>query len=95
MPNNPKRVAVGGESAGGNMATVVSMIVRAKWTQMSVHQQLVNPVTQLAKYDMPSQLQFADAKRLSPPLLKWFYEKYLKMPRMPTIRMPRRCWQRT
>jgi acetyl esterase/lipase len=40
-----KRVAVGGESAGGNLATVVCLMAKERNGVMPVHQLLINPVT--------------------------------------------------
>lgn len=42
---NPTRVAVCGESAGGNLAAVVSMMARDKKATLPIHQLLIYPVT--------------------------------------------------
>jgi acetyl esterase len=72
---DPTRVAVGGESAGGNLATVVSMMARDKKAQMPVHQLLVYPVV---SDDMtrPSYVTNADAKPLNKPMMAWFFKYY-------------------
>ncbi|HEU4375972.1 MAG TPA: alpha/beta hydrolase [Telluria sp.] len=72
---DPTRVAVGGESAGGNLATVVSMMARDKKVQMPVHQLLVYPVV---GDDMtrPSYVTNADAKPLNKPMMEWFFKHY-------------------
>ncbi|MDQ2990694.1 MAG: alpha/beta hydrolase, partial [Pseudomonadota bacterium] len=72
---DPTRVAVGGESAGGNLATVVSMMARDKKIQMPVHQLLVYPVV---SDDMtrPSYVTNADAKPLNKPMMAWFFKHY-------------------
>lgn len=72
---DPARVAVGGESAGGNLATVVSMMARDKRAQMPVHQLLVYPVV---SDDMtrPSYVTNADAKPLNKPMMEWFFKHY-------------------
>lgn len=72
---DPTRVAVGGESAGGNLATVVSMMARDKKAQMPVHQLLVYPVV---SDDMtrPSYVTNADAKPLNKPMMEWFFKHY-------------------
>lgn len=69
------RVAVAGESAGGNLATVVSMMARDKKIAMPVHQLLVYPVV---NDDMTSQSykQNADAKPLNKPMMEWFFKHY-------------------
>ncbi|WP_426176499.1 alpha/beta hydrolase [Massilia sp. TWR1-2-2] len=72
---DPARVAVGGESAGGNLATVVSMMARDKKIQMPVHQLLVYPVV---SDDMttPSYQRNAAAKPLNKPMMAWFFKYY-------------------
>ena len=79
LNGDPSRVAVVGESAGGNLAAVVSMMARDSGTQMPVHQVLVYPI---AGYDLntPSYQENADAKPLNKPMMQWFFEKYLRTP---------------
>jgi acetyl esterase/lipase len=70
------RVAVAGESAGGNMAAVVSIRARDRKIQMPVHQLLVYPV---AGTDMntESYRENANAKPLNKPMMAWFAKHYL------------------
>lgn len=77
-----KRVAVGGESAGGNLATVVSMMARDKKAQLPLMQLLVYPVV---SDDMatPSYVQNADAKPLNKPMMAWFFKHYGADPSSP------------
>jgi acetyl esterase len=72
---DPKRVAVGGESAGGNLATVVSLMARDKKAPLPLMQLLVYP---LVNDDMttPSYVQNADAKPLNQPMMAWFFKHY-------------------
>lgn len=79
IKGDPKRVAVAGESAGGNLAASVSMMARDKKAQMPMHQLLVYPI---AGYDMNSESyqENANAKPLSKPLMAWFFDKYLRSP---------------
>ena len=72
---DPARVAVGGESAGGNLATVVSMMARDKKATMPVHQLLVYPVVN-DDMNTPSYLKYADAKPLNKPIMAWFFKHY-------------------
>lgn len=69
------KVAVGGESAGGNLATVVSMMARDKKETMPVHQLLVYPVV---GDDMatPSYITYANAKPLNKAMMGWFFKHY-------------------
>ncbi len=69
------RVAVAGESAGGNLATVVSMMARDKKAAMPLHQLLVYPVVN-DDMNTPSYVQYADAKPLNKPMMAWFFKHY-------------------
>jgi acetyl esterase/lipase len=70
------RVAVAGESAGGNMAAVVSIRARDRKIPMPVHQLLVYPV---AGTDMKtdSYRENANAKPLNKSMMAWFAKHYL------------------
>ncbi|GAA4393784.1 alpha/beta hydrolase [Hymenobacter koreensis] len=79
IKGDPQRVAVAGESAGGNLACAVSMMARDKKVQMPKHQLLVYPI---AGYNLntPSYQKFAQAKPLNKDLMAWFFDKYLRSP---------------
>jgi acetyl esterase len=79
---DPSRVAVGGESAGGNLATVVSIMARDKQATAPVHQLLVYPVVD---NDMtrPSYVANAAAKPLNKPMMEWFFKHYAADPASP------------
>ena len=71
-----KRIALVGESAGGNLAAAVSMMARDKKLQMPLHEVLVYPI---AGYDFTtvSYKESDSTKPLSTGLMKWFFQKYL------------------
>lgn len=71
------RVAVAGESAGGNMAAVICLRARADGIQMPLHQVLVYPV---ADNDMtlPSYGEMENAVPLNPEAMRWFSKHYLE-----------------
>ena len=77
IKGDPRRIALVGESAGGNLAAAVSMMARDKGMQMPIHEVLVYPI---AGYDFttPSYKESDSIKPLSSGLMKWFFEKYLK-----------------
>jgi acetyl esterase len=77
IKGDPARVAVAGESAGGNLACAVSMMARDKKVQLPRHQLLVYPI---AGYDMntPSYQKNAQAKPLNKAMMGWFFDKYLR-----------------
>ena len=79
LQGDPARIAVAGESAGGNLAAAVAIRARDERIQQPLHQVLIYPVTNCA-FDTPSQQQNYDARPLSTPMLSWFYEKYLAGP---------------
>lgn len=83
---NPAKVAVAGESAGGNLAANVSMMARDKKIQMPVYQVLIYPV---ANNDMNSEsyVKYANAKPLNKPMMEWFVKNAL--PSMATAADPR------
>jgi acetyl esterase len=79
---DPMRVAVGGESAGGNLATVVSMMARDKKAQLPVHQLLVYPVVD-NDMNTPSYQRNANAKPLNKAMMAWFFKHYGGDPKNP------------
>ena len=68
---DPERIAVMGESAGGNMAANVSLRARDEGVSMPAAQVLVYPV---AGNDMETESYrtFADAAPLNKPFMQWF-----------------------
>ncbi|MBC7848711.1 MAG: alpha/beta hydrolase, partial [Chitinophagaceae bacterium] len=76
IKGNPSKIAVAGESAGGNLACNVSMMARDKGIMIPLHQVLVYPV---ANNDMNSESyqKYGNAKPLSKPLIQWMVKHYL------------------
>ncbi|MBD5656246.1 MAG: alpha/beta hydrolase [Candidatus Eremiobacteraeota bacterium] len=78
---DPKRVAVAGESAGGNLATVVTMRAMHHNAMMPLHQLLVYPVTNFVKGPPPpSYTENPTTIPLATPDLTWFGKYYLATP---------------
>lgn len=77
LNGDPRRVAVGGESAGGNLAAVTCLMARDRGGKMPVHQMLIYPVTNYA-FDTPSYQENANAKPLNKAVMQWFWNHYLK-----------------
>lgn len=69
---DPTRVAVGGASAGGNLAAVVAQELRRYIAQ----QILIYPVMDLSTFDTPSHREFADGHFLTRRRLTYFYNAY-------------------
>jgi len=71
-----KRVAVVGESAGGNMAASVCIMAQAKGMQMPLHQVLVYPVASTSM-NTESYRENAKAAPLDAMAMKWFLDHTL------------------
>lgn len=76
---NAKKVAVVGESAGGNLAANVCIMAQAEGKQLPIHQVLIYPVASTSM-DTPSYIENKDAKPLSAGLMKWFFDQTLATP---------------
>lgn len=73
---NPERIAVAGESAGGNLATEVCLRARDEGFPMPVHQLLVYPVTS-SDTGQASDIQYANAIPLNLADLQYYLSKYV------------------
>lgn len=75
LNGDTKRIAVAGESAGGNLAAVISIMARDKDVPMPIHQLLIYPLvnndTQNASYQ-----ENANAKPLNAAMMQWFFKHY-------------------
>lgn len=70
------RIGVVGNSAGGNMATVVCMMAKARGGPTLLHQILLWPVTD-AHFDTPSYQHWAEGYFLTRSMMEWFWNSYL------------------
>jgi acetyl esterase len=70
------RIAVGGQSAGGNLAAVVALMARDRGGPRLVHQYLNVPVTHYS-FDTPSYADNAEGYGLTRAAMLWFWECYL------------------
>lgn len=77
LNGDSSRVAVAGESAGGNLAAVACLRARDEGGRMPVAQLLVYPVTD-ASMNTPSYTEQANAKPLNAAMMQWFWKHYLK-----------------
>jgi acetyl esterase len=74
---DPRRIAVGGDSAGGTLSTVVCLKSRDAGGPSLALQVLVYPVTNLASFDTPSYGEFAEGYYLTRTEMEWFRGHYL------------------
>lgn len=72
---DPSRVAVGGDSAGGNFAAVVCQVTRDSGTTMPAAQLLLYPGTD-ASVDRPSKSLFAEGFFLTRVQMDWYWDAY-------------------
>ena len=79
LGGDPRKVAVAGESAGGNMAAAITLMARNAHVPMPVHQVLIYPVAQPG-VETPSYRENADAKPLNGRMMRWFLAQYLRSP---------------
>ncbi|KOX98762.1 alpha/beta hydrolase [Pseudomonas nunensis] len=70
-----KRLAVAGNSVGGNMAAVVALMAKELKTPALRFQLLMWPVTN-AQFDTGSYQQFAEGHFLTKGMMNWFWDNY-------------------
>ncbi len=73
---DPARLMVAGDSAGGNLAAVVSLMAREQGGPPITSQALVYPVIDAA-CDAPSYTENAEGYFLTAPGMRWFWDHYL------------------
>lgn len=74
------RLAVAGNSVGGNMAAVVALMAKDKGTPKIRYQLLLWPVTD-ASFDTGSYKEFAEGHFLTRNMMKWFWDNYTTDPK--------------
>jgi acetyl esterase len=73
---SPQRLAVAGDSAGGNLAAVVSKLARDRGGPAIAFQLLLCPVTE-HRFDTASYSENADGYLLTAGAMRWFWDLYL------------------
>jgi acetyl esterase len=73
---DPSRIAVGGDSAGGNLSAVVCQLARTDGIDLPALQLLLYPATNFAA-DTRSKTLFADGYFLTKKDMDWFRDNYL------------------
>ena len=76
---DPLRLAVAGDSVGGNMAAAVTLMAKQRSGPNIAFQVLFYPVTN-SGFDTPSYIQFADGPWLTKRAMEWFWDAYLPDP---------------
>ena len=73
---NPEQLIIGGDSAGGNLATVVSILARDLGGPKIAYQVLIYPTTD-ARLQFPSIEKYAKKYFLTKDMMQWFVDNYL------------------
>jgi acetyl esterase len=76
---DPLRLAVAGDSVGGNMAAAITLMAKQRRGPKIAFQVLFYPVTD-AGFDTSSYLRFADGPWLTKRAMEWFWDAYLPDP---------------
>lgn len=77
LGGDPRRLAVGGDSAGGNLAAAVALMARDRGGPAIRFQLLVYPVTDFA-FDTASYRQNGADYFLTTDMMRWFWGHYLR-----------------
>jgi acetyl esterase/lipase len=75
---DPKRMALAGESAGGNLAIATAMAARDQNLTQPRHVIAVYPIAQATDLMTPSYVDSASAKPLNKPMMEWFAKHALR-----------------
>ncbi|WP_436936475.1 alpha/beta hydrolase [Halovenus marina] len=73
---DPERIAVGGDSAGGNLAAAVALLARERRSVSISHQSLLYPVLNHS-FNTTSYEENSEGYGLTKKDMKWFWEQYL------------------
>jgi len=79
LNGDPSRIAVGGDSAGGNLAAAVTLMARDRGGLSLAFQLLVYPVT-ACDFDSTSYRQRAEGYGLTLDAMRWYWDHYLQAP---------------
>ncbi len=73
---DPNKIAVAGESAGGNLAVNMAIMARDKGIKVPLRVIAVYPIAQ-SDMSTESYVKYASAKPLDKPMMEWFNKNYL------------------
>jgi acetyl esterase/lipase len=73
---NSSRLAVVGDSVGGNMASAVTLLAKERGEPPITFQLLFYPVTD-ASFDTPSYMKYQEGYWLTREAMKWFWDNYV------------------
>jgi acetyl esterase len=73
---DPSRIAVGGDSAGANLATVVTLMARDRGGPALKFQLLIYPVTDFTEHATQSERDYGQGHFLEEEQMDWFADQY-------------------
>lgn len=76
LGGDPSRIAIAGDSAGGNLATVIANIDAENAAPTLSHQVLLYPVTD-CRFDSPSYQERGKDYFLTTEMMQWYWKQYL------------------
>lgn len=76
LGGEPNRIAVGGDSAGGNLAAALTFLARNRAPGAIMYQMLIYPVTDISSFDTGSYRAVGEGFFLSRDDMIWFAEAY-------------------
>ena len=79
LGGDPRRIALGGDSAGGNLAAVVALVAREQRLPAPVIQLLVYPITD-HEFVSASMIANATGYFLQTEEMRWFFDHYASAP---------------
>ncbi len=77
LNGDAQRIAVGGDSAGGNLAAAVALTARDRGLPSLAYQLLIYPVLDYA-FDTDSYREYGDGYFLTQDMMAWFWQHYLR-----------------
>ena len=77
LNGDSRRIAVAGDSAGGNLAAAVSLMARDRGGPAIIYQLLIYPITN-HRFDTDSYKEYGDGYYLTKEDMKWFWNHYLR-----------------
>ncbi len=80
IKGDPRKMALAGESAGGNLAIATAIGARDAGLARPTHILAVYPVAQTGNLNTKSYVDSATAKPLNKPMIEWFVDKLLAKP---------------
>ncbi len=80
IKGDPKRLALAGESAGGNLAVATAIAARDGGVQAPLHVLAIYPVAQTGDLNTKSYQDSATAKPLNKAMIGWFVDQLLAKP---------------